>query len=304
MNYRLPRNALTIDLLGTALLPEEHELLLHPLVSGVIFFARNYESLEQITTLVKAIRQVRPDLVLSVDQEGGRVQRFVEGFTSLAPLSSIGEIYDTQGEAAALEAAYTHAFTMGRELKRVDIDISYAPVLDLERGISTVMATRCFHSVPGVVSTLAREYIKGMKAAGMPAIAKHFPGHGSVAADSHIDFPVDERDFDTVMSMDLVPFCALLEHFDGIMPAHVVYPAVDDKPASFSSKWLRDMLRGRLKFKGQIVSDDVSMQAASVMGSMPERVCMAIEAGCDNVLLCNDRKGVIEVLNYYDQNTD
>jgi beta-N-acetylhexosaminidase len=286
-----------IDLKGTQLEPEEKEMLQHPLVGGVILFTRNYESPEQITELTENIHAVRsPNLLVSVDHEGGRVQRFREGFTALPPPSKLNEKYQHDRKQAK-RLAETCGWLMAVELRSVGVDFSYAPVLDIERGISEVIGDRAFGNDPDTVSDLAASYIRGMSRAGMAATGKHFPGHGAVQADSHIACPVDERSFEDIYAEDVIPFDRLIKNgLAGIMPAHVVYSAVDPNPAGFSKFWLNEVLRNRLEFQGVIFSDDLSMEGASVAGDVVDRARAALNAGCDMALVCNDPDAAAKVL--------
>ena len=287
---------LMLDLQDTVLSAEEKELLAHPLTGGVILFTRNYESIEQLEYLVKQIRRSTPrQLLIAVDHEGGRVQRFREEFTTLPALAKLYEASDN--EQTFLQLSHHHGWLMASELRAVDVDFSFAPVLDLNYGVSEVIGDRAFHRQPETVSTLAIEYIKGMREAGMASTGKHFPGHGAVAADSHIDIPIDKRSFDEIWTQDMQPFAELIKKgLDAIMPAHVIYPNIDKQPAGFSSIWLQEILRQKLAFDGVIFSDDLSMQGASFIGGFTERAEAALAAGCDMVLVCNDRKGAIEVM--------
>jgi beta-N-acetylhexosaminidase len=286
-----------LDLEGTVLQPGEREMLQHPLVGGVILFTRNYESPEQLMELVEQIHQVRsPRLLVCVDHEGGRVQRFREGFTRLPPARIFGRIYD-EDRRRGRHLAETAGWLMAAELRAVGIDFSFAPVLDIDKGVSEVIGDRAYHSNPQAVSELALAYVHGMGQAGMAATGKHFPGHGGVEADSHVAIPVDDRTEADLSVDDLVPFDRLIRNgLAGIMPAHVIYPAVDEQPAGFSPYWLQDVLRSRLGFKGLIFSDDLSMEGATVAGGYVERAEAAFAAGCDVVLVCNNRKGAEALL--------
>jgi beta-N-acetylhexosaminidase len=287
---------LMLDLNDTVLSAEEKELLAHPLTGGVILFTRNYESIEQLEYLIKQIRRsTSHELLIAVDHEGGRVQRFREEFTTLPALAKLYKASDN--EQTFLQLSHHHGWLMASELRAVDVDFSFAPVLDLNYGVSEVIGDRAFHHQAETVASLAIEYIKGMREAGMASTGKHFPGHGAVVADSHTDIPVDERSFDEICNQDIQPFAKLIKRgLDAIMPAHVIYSAVDKHPAGFSSYWLKEILRQKLAFNGVIFSDDLSMQGASVVGGFTERAEAAIEAGCDMILICNDRKGAIEII--------
>ncbi len=285
---------LMLDLEGIALSSEEKELLEHPLIGGVIFFTRNFESVEQLKVLVDEVRSAsKQPLLISVDHEGGRVQRFRSEFTVLPPIASLSD-----NEQAEVNA-YAHGWLMAAEVRSMDIDFSFAPVLDVNYGVSEVIGDRSFNKDPQVISLLASEYIKGMREAGMASTGKHFPGHGAVTEDSHLQIPRDHRSREDIWKTDIVPFSKLIkEGLDAVMPAHVIYSEVDDKPAGFSPYWLQQVLRGELNFDGVIFSDDLTMEGASVMGGYPERAEAAMEAGCDMILVCNNRKGAIEVLDH------
>ncbi len=289
---------LMIDLEGEVLTDEEKELIKHPLVGGIIFFARNYSSPEQITELVKSIHDNTSNTIITcVDQEGGRVQRFKDGFTLLPPLRPLGKIYDASN-AEGMAIAKAMGWLMASEVISVGVDFSFAPVLDLDYEKSEVIGDRAFHSDGNAVSQIARAYIQGMEEAGMASVGKHFPGHGAVVADSHLELPVDDRSISEIMDKDMIPFQELIaiNALQGIMPAHVVYSHQDSKPAGFSKTWLQQILRNRLNFRGAIFSDDLNMAAAGMAGSFVERANLALEAGCDMVLVCNNREGAVEVI--------
>jgi beta-N-acetylhexosaminidase len=286
-----------IDLEGALLSSEEKKLLEHPLVGGVIFFTRNYAYTEQITDLVKQIRQAaHKDVLIAVDHEGGRVQRFRPEFTELPAIAHLGDIYNSD-KHTALQKAKQHGWLMAAEVRSVGIDFSFAPVLDLDYGVSSVIGDRSFHADPKCVAELAAAYISGMREAGMASTGKHFPGHGAVRADSHLEIPVDSRSKKEIFAKDLQPFASLIsEGMDAVMPAHVIYSEIDNNPAGFSRVWLQDILRNKLQFEGVIFSDDLTMEGASVVGGFVERAEAALEAGCDMILVCNNRDGVIEIL--------
>ena len=287
-----------IDLEGLTLTDEEKEMLNHPLVGGLIFFARNYESPEQLSNLVNEIKDATEQTIITcVDQEGGRVQRFKEGMSILPPLRQLGHIYD-QNTEEGMAASKAMGWLMASEVRALGVDFSFAPVLDLDYGVSEVIGNRAFHTDENKVSQLARAYIQGMDDAGMACVGKHFPGHGAVVADSHLELPVDDRKVSTIMDKDVLPFEELidLEIVQGIMPAHVVYSDMDTRPAGFSKAWLQQVLRTRLRFEGAIFSDDLNMAAAGIAGTFVERAELALNAGCDMILVCNNRPGALEVL--------
>ncbi len=291
---------LMIDVQGTALQPEERTLLRHPLVGGAILFARNYESPQQIGALIDEIHGLRePRLLIAVDQEGGRVQRFRNGFTRLPAVAGLGRIAD-QDPARARSLAETTGWLMAAELRAVGADLSFAPVLDLDHKRSQVIGDRAFHRDPETLTELAHAYMLGMRHAGMAAVGKHFPGHGGVAADSHHELPEDPRPLADLRAEDLLPFERMIHYgLPAVMAAHVVYPAVAPLPAGFSYNWLHTVLREELGFQGAVFSDDLSMAGAQMAGSTPtERALVALEAGCDMALICNDRAAVTEVLEH------
>ena len=277
---------LMIGLAGTALAASEHAWLTAPGVSGVVLFSRNFASREQLMALVEDIRAVGgEDMLISVDQEGGRVQRFREGFTRLPPLSAIGAVYDRDPEDA-IRLAEEHAWVMSSELRASGVDFSYAPVVDLARG-NAAIGTRAFHADPAIAAELSQAYVRGMHLGGMAAVLKHFPGHGSVAADTHKDVAIDPRPLDVIRRDDLLPFAeGMAAHAEAMMVAHVIYPEVDDRPAGFSSRWIQEILRRELGFNGAVISDDISMAAAGAAGGAAARVHAHLDAGCDLVLAC------------------
>lgn len=286
-----------LDLEGFELTPEEQELLRHPQTGGVILFARNYADPRQLKALTQAIRGLRnPPPVIAVDQEGGRVQRFRSGFTPLPPPAALGRLYD-KDKAAALAVSAELGWLMAAEVLQHGVDISFAPVLDLDYGVSGVIGDRAFHRDPESVARLGQAYIRGMREAGMAATGKHFPGHGAVREDSHTDKPRDRRRLADLMLADIVPFERLIaQGLAGIMPAHVVYEAVDSKPAGYSRRWVQDILRTQLQFQGVIFSDDLCMAGAELGSCHADRAELALEAGCDMVLVCNHRAAAVEVL--------
>jgi len=287
---------LMIDIDGLELTAEDRELLEHPAVGGIILFTRNHESTRQLTALIDAIHRLRdPHLLVAVDQEGGRVQRFRDGFTRLPPLSCLGRMYDRDAGRARQLAKVT-GWLMASELRAVGVDLSFAPVLDLDSGVSTIIGDRALHKHPEAVAELAYAYQTGMHDAGMAATGKHFPGHGAVAADSHVALPVDDRVFEDIEQWDMAPFRRMIHYgLAAIMMAHVVYPKVDTQPAGFSGIWINDVLRGRLNFQGLVFSDDLSMEGAACVGNHSARAHASLEAGCDMVLVCNAREQAQQV---------
>jgi beta-N-acetylhexosaminidase len=289
MTETMPIGSVMIDIESLTLTALEQEKIQHPNTGAIILFARNYQDPEQVMALIKAIRKARNGTVLiAVDQEGGRVQRFQQGFTRLP--------------AAATFASHLHltekaGWLMATELLTVGVDFSFAPVLDVDSGLSTIIGNRSFSSDCQQVATLASSFSRGMRAAGMASTGKHFPGHGAVVLDSHLALPIDERDLVTIQQHDLVPFKQLIaEGLEAVMPAHIVYPQVDDQAAGFSEKWLQQILRQTLGFNGVIFSDDLSMEGAASVGSFADRAKLALAAGCDMVLVCNNATAADEVL--------
>ena len=278
---------LVIGVAGTELTPQERDWLQHPACAGVILFARNFASKAQVAELSQAIREAapRPQLVC-VDQEGGRVQRFRDGYSALPSLEGFGRAYAADREAA-LELARQHAWVMASEVRASGVDLSFAPVVDLGRG-NRAIGDRAFSAEPEVVSAFTRAYVQGMHDAGMAATLKHFPGHGSVLEDTHFDDAVDDRPLDEIRKLDLVPFVAGIDAgADAVMMAHVVYPQVDKDPAGYSTRWIQDILRDEMKFRGVVFSDDIGMAAAFSAGGIKARVDAHLDAGCDVVLVCH-----------------
>lgn len=285
-----------IDLRGHAIADDEREWLRSPLVGGVILFTRNFESLEQVRALVAEIHAVRqPPLLVTIDHEGGRVQRFRNPFFKLPPFRALGHLYDEDRDRA-LKTAAAFGWLMAAELRAIGVDMSFTPCVDLDLGLSEIIGDRAFHSDARVVAALARRFTAGAKRAGMAVTAKHFPTHAGARADSHTEFAVDRRSYDELEN-DLLPYRELIRGgLPAAMIAHVSFPAVDEKPASLSRWWIQEQLRGELGFKGAVITDDVSMVGAAVVGSVEERARLALEAGCDLVLLCNSPDAVPVVL--------
>ncbi len=288
---------LMIDIEGTALSADDREVLSHPLVCGVILFARNYLDPAQLAALTAEIHALRtPRLLIAVDQEGGRVQRFRHGFVELPALARIGECYD-RDPAAGLALAADCAWLMAMELRAVGVDFSFAPVLDLRSALSSVIGDRALHAAPAIVARLAQRYVASLHECGMAAVGKHFPGHGSVAADSHVELPVDTRDYYDLAASDLAPFRALIAAgIEGIMCAHVVYPRIDQRVAGFSPVWIGEILRREFAFSGVVFSDDLSMAGADGVGTPADRARQALAAGCDVLLVCNQRSAVLAMI--------
>lgn len=284
-----PIGPIMIDVAGHELDALDREKIAHPNTGGLIIFARNYDNPRQVKALVDSIRSARGgDILIAVDQEGGRVQRFQEGFTRLPP-AAVFEQHPLLAEDAG--------WLMAAEVLSVGVDFSFAPVLDVDCGISQIIGNRSFSQNPNTASQLASAFTKGMRSAGMAATGKHFPGHGSVALDSHLTLPEDPRELDTIRAHDLIPFRQLIsEGLEAIMPAHVVYPKIDRLPAGFSPFWIQQILRGELGFDGAIFSDDLSMEGAAMAGDFCERARLADEAGCDMLLVCNNPKAAEQVL--------
>ncbi|MDO9169585.1 MAG: beta-N-acetylhexosaminidase [Methylobacter sp.] len=289
MTSNLPIGPIMLDVAGLTLAADEKEKINHPNTGAVILFSRNYQNPEQVTELINSIRAARNGkLLIAVDQEGGRVQRFQQGFTRLPPAASY---------AQAPELAEPAGWLMAAELLAVGVDFSFAPVLDIDCGVSDIIGNRSFSTDPKLATRLSSLFRKGMNAAGMAATGKHFPGHGAVALDSHLTLPVDERDLDSIRAKDLLPFKQLIEEgLEGIMPAHVVYPKIDPNPAGFSPFWIGQILRKELNFNGTVFSDDLSMKGAASVGDFPERARLAQLAGCDMILVCNNPAAADQVL--------
>lgn len=282
-----------IGISGTILDEKTRHQLAHPAVGGVVLFTRNFSSREQLETLVEDIQGIRdPRLLICIDQEGGRVQRLKDGFTRLPALGILGRMNDSD-PVKALDMAYRHGRVMATEMLECGIDLSFAPVLDLDRG-SCVIGDRSFSPSPEVVVNLGGAYLAGMHDAGMKTTGKHFPGHGSILADSHVDDVLDSRSLAEIRQSDLAPFRVLAPHLDALMIAHVIYPAVDSLPAGYSPVWLKDILRTELGYRGTVFSDDLGMHAAKSVGSLKDRTLLCLQAGCDLVLVCHPQD--VEVL--------
>jgi beta-N-acetylhexosaminidase len=285
-----------IDVAGKTLTAEDRARLLHPLTGGVILFTRNYDSPEQLCRLTAEIHALRePHLVIAVDHEGGRVQRFRRGFTRLPAMRALGDAWDRNPQHAR-HLAQEVGFILAAELRAHGVDLSFTPVLDIDHGNSSIIGDRSFHRDAQAVTELSDALMQGLKQGGTSAVGKHFPGHGHVRADSHLELPVDDRPYSELEAHDLRPFARLIDAgLPAIMPAHIVYPDVDGRPAGFSEVWLKRILRERLRFDGLIFSDDLSMEGARAFGGISARATAALDAGCDMVLVCNDPAAVDEL---------
>jgi beta-N-acetylhexosaminidase len=286
-----------IDVVGTQLGDDDRARLRHPAAGAVIVFSRNYENHQQLSMLVDDIEKLRePALLVCVDHEGGRVQRFRQGFTAIPPMRELGRLWDRDKDLAK-EAARAAAYVIGAEIGAHGVDFSFAPVLDLDYGASSVIGDRALHFDPNAVGALAAAIVRGFADSGMAAVGKHFPGHGFALGDTHSDVARDERPFAEILRKDIAPYRAAIQAgLAGVMPAHVIYPQCDAEPAGYSKYWLQEVLRGKLGFDGLIFSDDLSMAGASTAGGPPERARAALAAGCDMVLLCNDPEGQNKLL--------
>ena len=294
---KLPPGPVVVDVLGPVLSDEDRERIRHPAAGAVILFARNYENPEQLALLTDEIERLRePSLPVCVDHEGGRVQRFREGFTAIPPMRTLGKLWDRDRDLAK-EAASSIGYIIASELGAHGVDFSFAPVLDLDYGGSSVIGDRALHFDPAAVGALGACLVRGLGQGGVGAVAKHFPGHGYAEADSHVAVPRDERAFKEIQKKDIAPYKPVIEAgLAAVMPAHVIYPQVDANPAGYSRHWLQEVLRKQLGFQGIVFSDDLSMEGAAVAGGPPERARAALEAGCDMVLLCNDPAGLDALL--------
>jgi beta-N-acetylhexosaminidase len=296
-DVELTRGPVVLGIEGTALTAADRARLLHPLAGGVILFTRNFSSCAQLNALTASIRALRtPPLLICVDHEGGRVQRFRDGFTAIPAMRTLGELWDRDVAQAAAEAERLGSL-LARELRAHGVDFSFTPVLDLDFGASAVIGDRAFHGNPNAVAHLASCLCRGLRVGGCAVVGKHFPGHGFIAADSHTDLPLDARTLDALQADDLIPFAVLAaDGMEAVMPAHVIFPAVDSVAAGFSKVWLQDILRGRLGFDGLIFSDDLEMAGAHAAGDIVARAQAAVAAGCDMVLACNDFAAMDDLL--------
>jgi beta-N-acetylhexosaminidase len=298
---RMTLGPVMLDIAGTALTETDRRRLLHPLTGGVILFSRNYTGTEQLSRLSAEIHGLRnPPLIIAVDHEGGRVQRFREEFTAIPPMRELGRAWNGNPQRAK-QLAHEVGFVLASELRANGVDLSFAPVLDVDHGVSSVIGDRALHSDPRAIADLARALVQGFRQAGMNAVGKHFPGHGYVRADSHHEVPVDDRPYADIEAHDLLPFRRLIASgLGGIMPAHVIYAKVDSRPAGYSPVWLKQVLRGELGFDGVVFSDDLSMEGAAVAGGMVARAQAAVAAGCDMVLVCNSSQSADELFSGFE----
>lgn len=288
---------LMLDLKGVSLDRDERLQLQNPQVGGVILFSRNIQSRDQICDLVAEIRACSKSLLVAVDQEGGRVQRLREGFTAIPSMQAIGNLIVRSPEEG-LDLSKDLGWLMASEVIACGLDLSFAPVLDVDRDTSSIIGDRSFSDQPEIVISAAEAFIKGMHDAGMAATGKHFPGHGGIVADSHLEAPVDDRSWNTLYARDIQPFAKLSKMLDAVMPAHITFPSVDPDSVGFSSFWLNDVLRGKLGFEGIIFSDDLTMKGADIAGGYVDKAKLALKAGCDMILVCNCPQGAVEVLSY------
>lgn len=286
-----------LDIEGIRLTEEDRSLLTSPEVGGLILFSRNYHDRDQLRLLIESVRSLRSDLLIAVDQEGGRVQRFRNGFESLPSIQKIANLARSIPSDAE-DICFSLAWLMATDVLCADIDISFAPVLDLDRDQCQVISDRSFSEDPDEAIKMAAAYISGMQEAGMASTAKHFPGHGAVRGDSHLELPIDSRSFEEVSAKDMLPFKKLVNQYNAVMPGHLLYPNIDELPVGFSPFWLQQILRSELNFDGVIFSDDLTMEGAAASGSYTERAKLALNAGCDMLLVCNNPEGAREVLHF------
>jgi beta-N-acetylhexosaminidase len=292
---RLGPVMLSVD--GLSLTAQDRDVLSHPMVGGVILFARNYESVKQVTALCNEIKALRDEpLLIAVDHEGGRVQRFKDGFTEIPPMRLVGDLWDANAPVARARA-FEIGQIIAHELHAVGVDFSFTPVVDLDYGGSTVIGNRAFHRNAYAAASLACALAQGLRSVGMAAVGKHFPGHGYVRGDTHHETSMDERTFEQLHEADLIPFMELIAHdVDALMMAHVIYPQIDSKPAGYSEKWIQTILRQQLRFRGCVISDDLGMVAAGVAGDLVARAQSAVSAGADLILCCNDRPAALDLI--------
>ena len=293
--------SIMLDIEGKSLSNEDRTLIKSPHVGGIILFSRNFESKEQLIDLCFEIKSIKPEILIAADQEGGRVQRFKEGFSNIPSMQRLGDLvaHDTE---RGLSLCRRVGWLMASEMIATGIDISFAPVLDLDKDTSSIIGDRSFSEQIDIVVNSAKAFIFGMAEAGMASTGKHFPGHGGIEEDSHLVTPIDNRSFSDLESNDLVPYRELVEVLDGVMTAHITFPEIDTSAVSFSNKWIQTILRENLNFKGMVFSDDLSMKGADTAGNYINKAKLSVNAGCDMILICNDRAGAKEILKYFEEN--
>ena len=293
--------SLMIDIEGPFLSQEDIELIGSPHVGGLILFERNFLDRNQITDLCFEIKSKKPEIIIAVDQEGGRVQRFKKGFSQIPPMQRLGDLvsYDKH---AGLDLCKNAGWLIASELIASGIDLSFSPVLDLDQDLSSIIGDRAFSDQIDIVIECARAFIFGMNEAGMACVGKHFPGHGSISEDSHLEKPIDRRALNEIENKDLIPFKELINNLDGIMTAHILFPNVDERITTFSKIWIKQILREQMKFEGMIFSDDLSMEGTNEFKSFYDKTKNAIISGCEMVLICNNREGAKDALKYFEEN--
>ena len=293
--------SLMIDIEGPFLNQEDIELIGSPHVGGLILFERNFLDRNQITDLCFEIKSKKPEIIIAVDQEGGRVQRFKKGFSQIPPMQRLGDLvsYD---KYAGLDLCKNAGWLIASELIASGIDLSFSPVLDLDQDLSSIIGDRAFSDQIDIVIECARAFIFGMNEAGMACVGKHFPGHGSISEDSHLEKPIDRRALNEIENKDLIPFKELINNLDGIMTAHILFPDVDERITTFSKIWIKQILREQMKFEGMIFSDDLSMEGTNEFKSFYDKTKNAIISGCEMILICNNREGAKDALKYFEEN--
>ena len=293
--------SLMIDIEGPFLSQEDIELIGSPHVGGLILFERNFLDRNQITDLCFEIKSKKPEIIIAVDQEGGRVQRFKKGFSQIPPMQKLGDLvsYDKH---AGLDLCKNAGWLIASELIASGIDLSFSPVLDLDQDLSSIIGDRAFSDQIDIVIECARAFIFGMNEAGMACVGKHFPGHGSISEDSHLEKPIDRRALNEIENKDLIPFKELINNLDGIMTAHILFPEVDERITTFSKIWIKQILKEQMKFEGMIFSDDLSMEGTNEFKSFYDKTKNAIISGCEMILICNNREGAKDALKYFDEN--
>ncbi len=295
------KSSLMVDIQGSSLSHEDIELIKSPYIGGIILFRRNFLDKNQLIDLCFEIKSKKPEILIAADQEGGRVQRFIEGFTSIPSMQKLGDLV-IHDRNAGLDLCKETGWLMASELIASGVDLSFSPVLDLDQNLSSVIGDRSFSDQIDVVIDSARAFIFGMREAGMASVGKHFPGHGSITEDSHKEKPIDERKLTDIENKDLIPFKNLIDELDGIMTAHISFPKIDKDITTFSDIWIKDILREKMSFNGLIFSDDLSMKATMDYKNFHDKACQAVNAGCEMILICNDRDGVKDAISYFEKN--